>query len=70
MNELEQVREALCAVRDEIDAILITGPLISSEEAFSVGTLMRLTAPRVLRFAENEPAKADTTVRNDERRRS
>lgn len=48
MNALEQVTECVEAVRAEIESVRRTGPLITREEALRLGTLMRMTAPRVL----------------------
>lgn len=52
MTPHEQVSEALHAVRDAIDDVFRKGPLITREEAITVGTLMKMTAPTVLSAGE------------------
>jgi hypothetical protein len=64
MNTLEQITEGLSAVRDEIDAILRTGPVITREEAWRVGVLMRLTGQRALRLHGELPEMKGGDVRS------
>lgn len=64
MSVFDRLNEGLQAVKAEVDRALLSGPVITPQEGFELGTLLRLTG-RALLDAQPELERAVPPARTE-----